>query len=75
MENSGGGSRRDTDHVFDLLRRNVEVERDIGDRVAGDEPIDEVLDARAAVNHERTTERDLWIDNHLGALVGRQENS
>ena len=75
MKNSGGGSRRDTDHVFDFLRRDLEVERDIGERVAGYGPIDEVLDACAAVNHERQAERDPWIHNHLSPLVGRQANS
>lgn len=74
-ENSGGGSRRDTDHVFDFLRRDVEVERDVGECVAGDEPIDEVLDACAAVDHEREAECDLWIDNHVGAVVRRQADS
>ena len=58
MKNSGGGSRRDTDYVFDFLRRDVEVEGDIGERVAGDEPIDEVLDTCAAVDHVRKAERD-----------------
>ena len=75
MKNSGGGSRRDTDHVFDFLRRDVEVERDVGERVTGFEPIDEVLDPRPAVDHKRKAERDPWIDNHVGPLVRRQANS
>jgi len=58
MKNSGGCSRRDTDHVFDFLRRDVEVVGDVGEAIAGDESVNEVLDACAAVDNEREAKGD-----------------
>lgn len=75
MKNSGGCSRRDTNHVFDFLGRNVEVAGNVGDAVAGDEPIDEILDPSAAVGHNREAEGDRRIDDHLRTSVGRKTNA
>jgi hypothetical protein len=49
----GSGPCSYADHVFDLVDRHGEVVRDIGDRVAGEEPVDEVLHASAAVGEDR----------------------
>jgi hypothetical protein len=69
MKNSGGGSRGDTNHVFDLVRRNAEIVSDVRDAVTRYEPVDQVLDPRATVDDERQAERDLRVHDHLGMLV------
>lgn len=71
MKNSGGGSRGDTDHVFDLVGRHPEVVSDVRDAVARDESVDEILNPGASVNDEREAERDLRVDHHLRVAVCR----
>src|SRR4051794_6408290 len=76
MKNSGSGgrSRGDTDHVFDLGRGDVEVLGDRGDTVAGEEAVDEILDAGAAVGDDRKAEGDTGIDDDLSGSVGGQHD-
>lgn len=68
----GWRSRRDTDYVLDLRLGHTEVLGDIGEGVAGDEAIDQILGSCAAVNDEGHPERPAWVDDDLGVPICRQ---
>ncbi len=72
LHDSSGRSGCEPDHVLDLIGRDAEVRRDLRHRIAGLEPVDEILHASAAVDDKRKAERDLGIDDHIGVAVSRQ---
>ncbi len=55
-----------------LIDRQAEVVRDVADRVARQEPVDELLDARATLGEEGKAECDVRVDDHVRAAVDRQ---
>ena len=46
--------------------------REVSDAVPGTEAVDEVFDARAAMNDKRLPERALGVDDDIGGRVGGQ---
>jgi hypothetical protein len=72
MKSSGCESRGNPDDVLDLVLRDVEILSDPSDAVSGAEPVDKILNARAAVDDERLPEVALGVDDHVGCGASRQ---
>lgn len=75
MKNSGGGSPRATDYVFDFVGRNTEVVGDVSHTVAGHETVDEILNTSTTVDDKRQAERDCGVYDNLSAAVRRETNA